>query len=84
MTSDAALKTVRSLGAASSFACLGDVVFALGGRLMSHADLNYALATAVSCVACPVGWRVTTVDVYGDLLIVEVQLAPATVISLGP
>lgn len=84
MTNDAALNAVRLLGGACAFVCGGDVLFAMGGRCLSHADVNAALATAVSCAACASGWRVTTVDQFGDTLVVELRLSPATVISLGP
>lgn len=79
-----ALDTVKSLGAAGEFACQGDVVFAMGGRCLSAADVNAAIASATSCEACPAGWRVTSVDIFGDLIILEVRIDPPTVISLGP
>lgn len=78
------LPVIRGLGAACRFACMGDVLLAMGGRLLSQLDVNKALAAAASCAVCPAGWRVHSVDVYGDLIIIEVRIDPPVVLSLGP
>ncbi len=82
MTNDEALKTVRLLGAAYAFVCQGDVMWPMGSRGLSHETVNDALAIASSCVPCPAGWRVETVDVDGEAMLIEVRLEPATVLGL--
>lgn len=81
----AALETIKAAAQKCQFDCQGDVLLAMGGRCLSQVDVNAALTAATTCEACSVGWRVMSVDLWGDLLIIEVRFDPSpSVVSIGP
>ncbi len=80
VTAAQALQAIKALAATGSFLCVGDVLLAMGGRCLSADHVNAALALATSCVACPAGWRVSSVDVFGDAITMEVRLQPMPVV----
>ena len=79
-----AFESIRAIAVKGAFACQGDVLLAMGGRCLSAADVNAAIASGSLCERCASGWRVTSTDVFGDLIILELRIEPHTVISIGP
>ena len=76
----AAHATIKALAAAGGFGCDGDVMQAMGGRSLTAANVNDAIASSTSCEVCPMGYRLTSVDVHGDPIIIELRLEPAPVV----
>lgn len=85
MTASGVLETIKKLGAAGAFRCEGDVLLAMGGRCINTENVNDAIASATACVEAPGGWRVTSVDVFGDHIEITVQIEPEPrALSIGP